>query len=88
MVTVQSTIKENLIKEQVEINKIQDTAQKQKRQISLDAKGYLIDAIMASPEITRHVKNFSDYEKQEIQDEVISDCNCKALLRLSENYLG
>ena len=76
VVTVQNTIKENLIKEQVEINKIQDTAQKQKRQISLDAKGYLIDAIM-SPEITRHVKNFSDYEKQEIQDKVISVAKTK-----------
>ena len=70
VVTVQSTITENLNKEQEVVNKIQDTVQKQKQQNIVDAKKILVNVIPFF-NTNSQVKKVDDLMKPEVKAQVM-----------------
>lgn len=72
VVTVQNTINSNLQKEQEEVNKIEDSTQKQKQQNIVDAKRLLINAIPLFNNNSQ-VKGIDDMLKPEVKKQVIQN---------------
>ena len=70
VVTAQNTITENLKKEQVEVNKIQDAAKKQKQQNIVDAKKVLVNVIPFF-NTNSQVKKVDDLIKPDVKKEVM-----------------
>jgi len=70
VVTVQSTITQNLQKEQEEVNKITDTTVKQQRQNQVDAKKILIDVIPFF-NTNSAVKKVDDLNRPEVKQQVM-----------------
>lgn len=70
VVTVPNTITQNLQKEQEEVNKIQDTAKKQKQQNVVDAKKLLVDVIPFF-NTNSQVKKVDDLMKPEVKQQVM-----------------
>lgn len=70
VVTVQSTVTQNLQKEQEEVNKIADTAVKQQRQNQVDAKKILVNVIPFF-NTNSAVKKVDDLNKPEVKQQVM-----------------
>jgi type III restriction enzyme len=70
VVTVQSTITENLNKEQEEVNKIQEPVQKQKQQNIVDAKKILVNVIPFF-NTNSQVRKVDDLMKPEVKAQVM-----------------
>ncbi len=70
VVTVQSTITQNLQKEQEEVNNIQDASKKQKQQNVVDAKKILVDVIPFF-NTNAQVKKVDDLMKPEVKRQVM-----------------
>ena len=70
VVTVQSSIIQNIQKEQEEVNKIEDVKQKQKHQNIVDAKKLLVDVIPFF-NTNSNVKKVDDLMKPEVKEQVM-----------------
>jgi type III restriction enzyme len=70
VVTVQNTIQQNILKEQEEVNKIVEPAQKQKQQNIVDAKKVLVNVIPFF-NTNSQVKKVDDLMKPEVRAKVM-----------------
>ncbi len=70
VVTVQNTITQNIQKEQEVVNTIQDAKEKQKQQVTVDAKKILV-GLIPSFNTNPEVKNIGDLMKPEVKQQVM-----------------